>query len=206
MIGSGSASLTSQLSALVSMATVGFVDMGDRDDFAVLDMTGMRIRGPQQAGGQFAFDPFLAQPPRGACSSYTMGGNVLATGFNLASAGRPLDLGSVTANSAGNNVPLTSPKAGLYSTLLGGGYPPIAPFFASGVIPSLHASGGGDGKSFDVPVPSGVVLAGSSLQALAQINRSTSATISWNAQGGVSASVVGSVYRSEERRVGKECR
>src|ERR1035438_769921 len=157
MIGSGSASLTSQLSALVSMATVGFVDMGDRDDFAVLDMTGMRIRGPQQAGGQFAFDPFLAQPPRGACSSYTMGGNVLATGFNLASAGRPLDLGSVTANSAGNNVPLTSPKAGLYSTLLGGGYPPIAPFFASGVIPSLHASGGGDGKSFDVPVPSGVV-------------------------------------------------
>jgi hypothetical protein len=45
MIGSGSASLTSQLSALVSMATVGFVDMGDRDDFAVLDMTGMRIRG-----------------------------------------------------------------------------------------------------------------------------------------------------------------
>ena len=148
----------------------------------------------QQAGGQFAFDPFLAQPPRGACSSYTMGGNIMATGFNLASAGRPLDLGTVTANSAGNNVPLTSPKAGLYSTLLGGGYPPIAPFFASGVIPSLHASGGADGKSFDVPVPAGVILTGSNLQALNLINRSTSASISWNAQAGVSAYLMGGVY------------
>ena len=152
------------------------------------------VRAMEERGGQFAFDPFLAMPPQGACTSYTMSGNILTTGFQMSSGGRALDLGTLSVNSPDRNVPLTSIQAGLFNTVLGGGYPVGPPLFLSSGTPSLRASGGADGRSFDVPVPPGVSLAGANVDALTAIDRTSASNISWTAQAGVSAFVAGGVY------------
>jgi hypothetical protein len=72
----------------------------------------------QEPGGQFVFDPFLSMPPRGTCTSYSMTGNILAIGFQLSSNGRALDLGTLSANSAGSSAPISTVQAGLYDSIL----------------------------------------------------------------------------------------
>jgi hypothetical protein len=146
-----------------------------------------------EPGGQFAFDPSLATPPRGTCTDYTFNGDILTSGFQMAS-GTPLDLGTLSANSAGDSIPLTSRQPGLYDTLLGNGYPVGTPFFVNTAIPTLNASGGADGQPFAVPVPPGVNLTGANLQGLINITRPNGATISWTVQAGVSAYVAVGVY------------
>jgi uncharacterized protein (TIGR03437 family) len=152
------------------------------------------VRAMEESGGQFAFDPFLATPPQGACTSYSLSGNIMASGTQMSSGGKALDLGTLSANSAGRDVPLTSLQAGLFSSILGGTYPTAAPPFLSSGTPSLRASGGADARSFDVPIPASANLAGGDLQALTEINRASASNISWTAQAGVSALVVGGVY------------
>lgn len=151
------------------------------------------VRAMQEAGGQFAFDPFLATPPRGSCTGYTMPGNIMHNGFLMSSGGRPLGLGTLSAVSGGTNVGILALQPGLYNTAIGGGYPP-QPLFFQDVTPSLRASGGPDGAAFDVPVPPSPILAGANLQALTTLSRTKGAAVTWNAQAGVSAYVVGGVY------------
>lgn len=152
------------------------------------------VRAMEERGGPFAFDPFLSLPPQGTCTSYTMSGNLMTTGFQMSSGGRALDLGTLSANSPAANVALTSVQAGLFNSVLGGGFPVGTPLFFSSGTPSLRASGGADGASFDVPFPPGVNLAGPNLDALTSIDRTSPADVSWTAQPGVSALVVGGVY------------
>jgi hypothetical protein len=153
------------------------------------------VRAMQEPGGQFAFDPFLATPPPGACTGYTMAGNILATGFLMASSGRALGLGTLSAVSGSTSVTLKPVEAGLYDTTLGGGYPSTTPlFFQPSITPSLQAGGGADGAAFSVPVPHGLILAGANLQALTNISRSQSSTVTWTPQDAVSAYISGGVY------------
>jgi hypothetical protein len=148
----------------------------------------------EERGGPFAFDPFLAMPPRGTCTSYTMSGNILTTGIQLSSDGRALDLGSLSVNSAERSVPLSFMQSGLSNTVLGGGYSASTPLFLRSGTPSLHASGGADGRAFDVPIPVGVSLADANVDGLTTIDRASASSISWTAQVGVSALVAGGVY------------
>jgi uncharacterized protein (TIGR03437 family) len=152
------------------------------------------VREMQEAGGQFAFDPFLSMPPQGACTSYSMSGDILTTGVQLSSGGRALDLGALSVTLAGVSDALTTLQAGLFNTILGGGYPIGLPLFFGTGTPSLHASGGADGSSFDVPVTPGPTLASPNLDALTTIDRSRDSSVSWTAQPGVSAFIAGGVY------------
>jgi uncharacterized protein (TIGR03437 family) len=151
------------------------------------------VRAMEETANPYAFDPFLSLPPPGSCTSYTLAGNILAAGLVLSSAGRPLDLGALSANLSGNNVTLAAQQPGLYNTILGGGDPTTPLFFASGT-PSLHAAGGADGKTFDAPVAGATTLASAKLDALTSIVRGTSASISWTGQSAVSALAIGGVY------------
>ena len=152
------------------------------------------VREMQEAGGQFAFDPFLSMPPQGTCTSYSMSGDILTTGVQLSSGGRALDLGALSVTLAGVSDALTTLQAGLFNTILGGGYPIGLPLFFGTGTPSLHASGGADGSSFDVPVTPGPTLASPNLDALTTIDRSRDSSVSWTAQPGVSAFIAGGVY------------
>jgi uncharacterized protein (TIGR03437 family) len=152
------------------------------------------VRAIAESGGQFAFDPFLALPPQGTCTSYSMSGNILTNGLQMSSGGRALDLGALSANLAGLSVALTARQPGLFNAILGGGYPTGLPLFFGAGTPSLHASGGADGLSFDVPVAPGPILASPNLDALTTINRASASSVSWAAQSGVSAFIVGGVY------------
>jgi uncharacterized protein (TIGR03437 family) len=150
-------------------------------------------RAMEESGSPYAFDPFLSLPPQGACTSYVLSGNILDSGLVMSSAGRALDLGALSANLSGNNVSLKAQQPGLYNSILGGGDATTPLFFSSGT-PSLHAAGGADAKSFDVPVPGGATLASAKLDALTSIVRGSSAAISWTAQPAISAMVIGGVY------------
>ena len=152
------------------------------------------VREMQEAGGQFAFDPFLSLPPQGTCTSYSMNGDILTTGVQLSSGGTALNLGAISVNSAGLSDALTALQAGLFNTILGGGYPTGLPLFFGTGTPSLHASGGADGGSFDVPITPGPTLASPNLDALTNIVRSNDSGVSWTAQPGVAAFIVGGVY------------
>ena len=152
------------------------------------------VRAMQEPGGPFAFDPFLSLPPQGACTSYAMTGNLLATGFQLSSSGRALDLGALSVNSGGNSAPIAAVQPGLYDSILGGGYPPAPPLFFSSGTTSLQASGGADGAPFNVPVQTGANLAGVNVDGLTTIVRGSASSVSWTAQTGVSAFVTGGVY------------
>jgi uncharacterized protein (TIGR03437 family) len=152
------------------------------------------VRAMQESGGQFAFDAFLGMPPQGTCTSYSMSGNILTTGIQMSSGGRALDLGALSANLAGVNVALTARQPGLFNTILGGGYPTGTPLFFGAGTPSLHAAGGADGLSFDVPVAPGPTLGSPNLDALTTINRASASSVSWTAQSGVSAFIAGAVY------------
>lgn len=152
------------------------------------------VRTMEERGGPFAFDPFLAMPPQGTCTSYSMSGNILTTGFQMSSGGRALDLGTLSANLADRNVALTALQPGLFNTILGGGYPTGPPLFLGSGTPSLRASGGADGRSFDVPVAPGPTLGSPNLDALTTIGRASASSVSWTAQSGVSAFLAGGVY------------
>lgn len=151
------------------------------------------VRAMEESGSPYAFDPFLSLPPQGACTSYNLSGNILASGLMMSSAGRALDLGALSANLNGKTVSLAAQQPGLYNSILGGGDATTPLFFGSGT-PSLHAAGGADGKSFDVPVSAGASLSPAKLDALTSIVRGSSASISWTSQPGVSAMVIGGVY------------
>ena len=151
------------------------------------------VRAMEERTGQFAFDPFLSLPPRGTCTSYTLPGNAVESGFLAAGAGRALDLGNLSVTAGTTSLPLPSIGSGLYDATLGGGFPPQPAFFDKGSL-SLAASGGVDGKPFSVPVSGGSTLQGADLTPFANIVRSAGVTVGWTAQAGVSALATGAVY------------
>lgn len=158
----------------------------------VTDVASVRTR--EEPGGVFAFDPFLAAPPAGACTSYTFGGNVIRDPIQFASPGRTLALGDLAADSGASSVKLGPRRAGLISETIGGGFPVKPPFFVPTATASLRASGGAGGGAFVAPVPSGQTLDGAKLAALTLLDREGSAAVQWTGQPNVSASISGAVY------------
>jgi uncharacterized protein (TIGR03437 family) len=152
------------------------------------------IRAMNEPAPPFAFDPFLSLPPQGACTSYTLGGNILASGLQMSSGGKALELGALSANLNGRSVALAALQPGLYNSTLGGGLSTGSPLFFGVGTPSLRATGGADGAAFDVPIPPGPLLDSPQLDALTSITRGSAASVSWTAQPGVSAFLVGGVY------------
>ncbi|MBI3207326.1 MAG: hypothetical protein HYZ37_00315 [Candidatus Solibacter usitatus] len=145
------------------------------------------VRAMEERGGPFAFDPFLAMPPAGACTSYAMSGNILATGFQMSSPGKALDLGKLSTNMGDRDMPFTELIPGVYTITFGGG-------LSARDAPSLRASGGADVRPFDLPVATGPVLDSPNLEELSNIDRMSGANISWKGQPGVSAFLAGAVY------------
>ena len=152
------------------------------------------VRAMQEPGGQFAFDPFLAAPPPGTCTSYTMRGNIMTSGLQMSSGGKALDLGRLSAIAGSNSIELTTLAPGIFSTILGGGYPALLSLFFSTGSFSLASSSGADGRAFTVPVASGVTLDGFNADQLRTIDRKAGLTINWRGQSGVAAFIVGSAY------------
>lgn len=150
------------------------------------------IRAMEETPSPFAFDPFLAAPPPGTCTSYSMRGNILKTGFQMSSGGRPLALGELSVSGGSGTRPVSGLAPGLFNAVLGGGYPSaLSLFFGSGPF-SLGASGGADGRAFTTTVAGGASLEG--FDQPRSIDRGSRLNVTWRPQAGVSALLIGAAY------------
>lgn len=144
----------------------------------------------QQAGSPFNYDPILAMPPAGTCSTYTVSGDLLAGASLQRSPGRTLGAGALTITGARGPITLSN------NTLLGvsGELPGAAnlPLFLSSGAATIRGAGGADVAAFNVAVdvPTGVTW--TNRDALTIVDRNAPLTFRFTGAGAKSV-VVGGV-------------
>ncbi|MBY0505426.1 MAG: hypothetical protein K2X03_16050 [Bryobacteraceae bacterium] len=152
------------------------------------------VRAMEEAGGQFAFDPFLAAPPPGTCTNYSVKGNIMQNGIDMSARGRPLDLGALSISSLTAEKPLDQLQPGLYNSVLASGFPSMLSLFFGQGASSLRGTGGADGGAFNVSFANSPQLDGFNADQLRVIDRAAGFNVTWNAQPSVSALIIGGVY------------
>lgn len=132
-------------------------------DFASVFLT-------QPAGMPFSYDPLVALPPPGSCSTYTATGDLLSGSGLLRAPGRALNAGAVTATGGRGPVAVNG------STLVGvnGELPGIAnqPLFYTTGNATLRAAGGADVGAFEVTLASPAGVSWSNRDTFATVDRS----------------------------------
>ena len=142
----------------------------------------------QEAGGAWAFNPYVSLPPVGTCTAYGIAGEfgVLNDAPGLAASVKDLNGGASLsiAGSAGTvSLPQGTTSPVLYSALFAAseGLPGVLPsFFTPGTASSLAGTGGSDVGPFQTTVTTGADFTWTNQAAVTSVTRSAGLTITWS--------------------------
>jgi hypothetical protein len=142
----------------------------------------------QEAGGVWAFNPYVSLPPLGTCTAYAIAGEfpLLNGAPGLAPSGKDLNGGTALSisNPVGtSNLQRGSTSPSFYSALLAtsenvAGV--LTSFFTPGVLSRLVGAGGQDVGPFQATVTPGASFAWSNQAATTNVSRSAGLTLTWS--------------------------
>jgi uncharacterized protein (TIGR03437 family) len=141
----------------------------------------------QEAGGVWAFNPYISYPPVGTCTSYTMAGQFPALNDlpGIAATVKDLNGGpslSVTGPSQTATLPQVGSAPSVYTALLGTsanitGVP--LSFFVTGSASQVAGTGGADVGAFQASVTAAAGPTWSNASSTTTVNRSAGFTVNW---------------------------